>query len=117
MTREVHQDVAVGVGEEAFGARDCGVVASSQQPQKGLHRHLRPAVVHLDGGPVQVEAVAERVEDLSAEGVARVAGHVVCQHEDDAVVRDAEAADSSADRCRRIMDPSESSDRFLSRKP
>jgi hypothetical protein len=43
--------------------------------------------------PIQVQAVVLVVEDLCGIGVPGVARHVVCKHEDDVVVRDAQPLD------------------------
>jgi hypothetical protein len=78
VARHEHEHVALRVGEQPLVARQRGVHAARQQPQKGLHSHLLAAVVDLHVLAVNVQRAPEVVEDLSWETVARVASHVVC---------------------------------------
>lgn len=91
----VDQQVAAAVAAEALAARDLLGQAVGQQPDEGLDRDLVAAVVDLDVVAVEVERPVRVVVDGAGEGVARVAGHVVGQHEDDLRVRDAEPFDAA----------------------
>jgi len=93
----VDQQVAAAVAAEPLPARDLLGQAVGQQPDEGLDGDLVAAVVDLDVVAVEVERAVGVVVDGAGEGVARVAGHVVGEHEDDLGVRDAEAFDGAVE--------------------
>ena len=68
-----------------------------QQPNKILYRDFIPAIIHLDVIAVEIERAVRVVVDGPGEGIARVARHVVRQHEDDLRVGDAEALDGAVE--------------------
>ncbi len=97
MPGHVDQQVAAAVAAEPLPARDLLGQAVGQQPDEGLDGDLVAAVVDLDVVAVEVERAVGVVVDGAGEGVARVAGHVVGEHEDDLGVRDAEAFDGAVE--------------------
>ncbi len=97
MPGHVDQQVAAAVAAEPLPARDLLREAVGQQPDEGLDGDLVAAVVDLDVVAVEVERAVGVVVDGAREGVARVAGHVVGEHEDDLRVRDAEPFDGAVE--------------------
>lgn len=95
MPRHVHQDVATVVREQPLAARHLLPDAVRQQADEVLHRHLVPPVVHLDVVSVEIDGAVGVGVDGAGEGIARVAGHVVGEHEDDLRVGDAEPLDGA----------------------
>ena len=100
---EVDEDVAARVGEQALRPGGAGRVAVGQDAQERRGGDLVPAVVHLDVVAVEVDRVVDVAEDAPREGVARVARHVVREHQDDALVGDAEALDRAVE-AQRVRD-------------
>jgi len=66
------------------------VERTGQQPNEILHRDFVAAIVDFNVLAVEVERVATIRKDASGEVVARVAGRVVAEHEDNVRVRYAE---------------------------
>lgn len=98
MPRHVHQHIAPRITPQPLPPRHILPQAIRQQPDEILHRHLVPAVIDLDVVAIEVEGAVGVVVDGPRKGVARVAGHVVGEHEDDLRVRDAEALDGAVER-------------------
>lgn len=98
MSRHVHQHITAPVTPQPLPPRHILPQPIRQQPDEVLHRDLVPAVVHLDVVAVQVERAVGVVVDGAREGVARVAGHVVGEHEEDLRVRDPEPLDRAVER-------------------
>ena len=96
--RHVHQHVAPRVAPEPLPPRHVLAQPVRQQADEVLHRDLVPAVVDLDVVAVEVERAVGVVVDGAREGVARVAGHVVREHEDDLRVRYPEALNGPVER-------------------
>ena len=63
-----------------------------QHIQKAVHCDLIPPVVHLCSSIIKVQLLVHVVEDAAGVRVARVAGHVVSQHQNDLAVGDAQPA-------------------------
>ena len=97
MARHIHQDIAPLIRHQPLAARRILPPAIRHQPDEILHRDLVTPVVDLDVVPVQVQGAVGVVEDGAGEGVARVARHVVREHEDDLRVWDAEALDGAVE--------------------
>jgi len=68
---------------------------TGQQPQEILHRDFVSTIVDLDVLAIEIERVAAIREHAPGEVVARIAGRVVGEHEDDVRVGYAEAFHSS----------------------
>lgn len=97
MPRHIHQHVAPRVTAQPLPARHIPPQPVRQQPDEILHRHLVAAVIHLDVVAVEVEGAVGVVVHGAGEGVARVAGHVVREHEDDLGVGDPEPFDGAVE--------------------
>lgn len=97
VARHVDQHVAARVRAQPFAARHVLAQPVGEQADEVLDRDLVAAVVDLDVVAVQVEGAIGVVVDGAREGVARVAGHVVGEHEDDLGVRDAQALDGAVE--------------------
>lgn len=97
VARHVHEHVAARVGAQPLAARHLRRQPVRQQPHEGLHRHFVAPVVHFDVVAVEVQRAVRVVVHRPREGVARVAGHVVRQHEDDLRVGDAETLDGAVE--------------------
>jgi hypothetical protein len=54
-----------------------------QEAQEILHSDFIPSVVNLYVVPIHIQLVTLIAEEGSWEGVARVAGVVICQHQED----------------------------------
>lgn len=91
----VHENVAPVVSQEPLAPRHLSTDAIGQETDKILHRHLVPAIVHLDVVAVEIDGTVRVAVDCPGKGVARVAGHVVGEHEDDLGVGDAQPLDGS----------------------
>lgn len=98
MSRHIHQHVTPRVTPQPLPPRHILPQPIRQQPYEVLHRDLIPAVINLYVVAVEVERAVRVVVDGAREGVARVAGHVVGEHEDDLRVRDAETFDGAVER-------------------
>ena len=97
VARHVDEHVAARVGAQPFPPGDVLAQPVGEQADEVLDRDLVAAVVDLDVVAVEVEGAVGVVVDRAREGVARVAGHVVGQHEDDLRVRDAQALDGAVE--------------------
>ena len=91
MARHVHQHITPRIAAQSLPARHILAQPVRQQPDEVLDRDLVAAVVDLDVVAVEIQRAVRVVVDGPREGVARVAGHVVRQHEDDLRVGDAES--------------------------
>lgn len=91
MARHVDKDVASIVGQQTLATGHLVADAIGEQADEVLDGDLVAAVVDLDVVAVQVDGAVGVAVDGAGEGVARVAGHVVGQHQDDLRVRDAQA--------------------------
>jgi hypothetical protein len=98
MPCHVDQDVAPLICHQPLAARCVLAPTIRHEADEVFHCNLIPSVVHLDVVSVQVKGAIGVVEDGSREGVARVTGHVVRQHEDNLRVWDAEALDCAVER-------------------
>jgi hypothetical protein len=98
MPRHINQDITPLIRHQPLTARRVLAPAIRHEPDEILHGDLVPPIVDLDVVSVQVKRAIGVVEDGAGEGVARVAGHVVGQHEDDLRVRDPEALDGAVQR-------------------
>lgn len=98
VARHVDEHVAAGVGAQALAARDVIAQPIRKQPDEVLHRHLVTAIVHLDVIAVEIDRAVCVAVDGAGEGVARVAGHVVGQHQNDLRVGDPESLDGAVQR-------------------
>ena len=63
-----------------------------QHIKKAIHCDLIPSVVHLCSSIIQVQLLVHVVEDAAGVRVARVAGHVISQHQDDLAIGNAQPA-------------------------
>ena len=97
VARHVDQDVGVLVRQQPLAARHLLADTVREQPDEVLDGHLVAAVVDFDIGAVEVNGAVAIGVDGAGEGVARVAGHVVGEHEDDLGVGDAEALDGAVE--------------------
>ena len=95
MSRHVHQYVTPVVGEQPLAPRHLRPHAVRQQPNKVLHGNLIPPIIHLDIVTIQINSPVRVAVYSTWKGIARVAGHVVGEHEDDLGVGDAETLDGS----------------------
>lgn len=93
----IHKDVATVIRQQPLAPGCLLADAIRQQPYEVFDRDLVSSVVHLDVVAVQIHSAVGVGVDGAREGVARVAGHVVGQHEDDLGVRDAEALHGAVD--------------------
>lgn len=98
MPCHVHQDVAPLIRHQPLAARRVLAPAVRHEPDKVLHRNLIPSIVHLNIISIQIKRAIGVVEDSSREGVARVACHIVRQHEDDLRIWNPEALDGAVQR-------------------
>lgn len=73
------------------------VTLTGQQSNETLHRHFVPAIVNLQIAVVQINSSQLIVYDGPGINVARVACNVLGQHENDAIVGDAECLDRLID--------------------
>lgn len=79
-------------------ARERGAAQrTGEEAEEVVDGDLAPAVVDLDVLVVDVEGVVIEAEDLGGEDVARIARHVVGEHQDDVVVGDPEALHNVVD--------------------
>ena len=83
VARHVDEYVTALVGQEPLACGHTLVPAVGQQADEVLDRDLVATVVNLDVLAVQVHAAVRVGVDGAREGVARVAGHVVREHEED----------------------------------
>lgn len=97
MACHVHQYVAAVVGQQPLATGRLVADAVGQQADEVLNRHLVAAVVDLDVVAIEVDGAVGVGVDGAREGVARVAGHIVGQHQDDLGVRDAQTLDGAVD--------------------
>ena len=68
-----------------------GADAIGQQTDKVLDGNLVATRVDLDVVAIEIDGAIRVAVDGSGEGIARIAGHVIGEHEDDLRVRNAEA--------------------------
>lgn len=98
MPRHIHQHITAPITPQPLPPRHILPQSIRQQPYKILNRHLIPAVIHLNVITVQIERAVRVVIHGAWEGVARVARHVVGEHEDDLRVGDPETFDGAVER-------------------
>ena len=98
MTCHVDQDVAALVRHKALRSGHVLGDSVGHEPYEVLHGDLVSSVVDFDVVSVEVQGAVGVVVNGAGECVARVAGHVVGQHEDDLRVGDAEALHGTVER-------------------
>ena len=95
VTRHVYKDITPLVGHQALAPRHILAHTVCHEADKVLDGDFVASVVDFDVVSIQIKRTVGIVVDGAGEGVARVACHVVGQHEDDLRVRDAEALDGA----------------------
>lgn len=91
MPRHIHEYITPLVAAQPLTSRHVLAQSVSEQPDEVLHRDFVAAVIHLDVIAVEIECAIRVIVDGARERVARVAGHVVGEHENNLRVRNAEA--------------------------
>jgi hypothetical protein len=91
----VHEDVAPLVRHQSLAAWHVLAHSVCHEPDEVLDCDFVSPVVHLDVVAVQVQGSVCVVVDGAGEGVARVACHVVRQHEDNLRVGNPETLDGT----------------------
>mmetsp|Transcript_1932 Transcript_1932/g.3771 ORF Transcript_1932/g.3771 Transcript_1932/m.3771 type:complete len:210 (-) Transcript_1932:36-665(-) len=86
--RNENEDVGLRVRHQPLVSRRLGRVSSCQQSQEIFDRDLVPAVVHLHLLPIQIQVVVVVVKHSARDGIPRVAGRILSQHQNDLAVRD-----------------------------
>lgn len=98
MPCHVDKNVTPLVGHEPLAAGGVLAPAVSHEPDEVFHCDFVAPVIHLDVVSIQIEGAVGIVEDGSRECIARVARHVIGQHENDLRVWYAEALDCTVQR-------------------
>ena len=98
MPGHIHQHITPRIAPQSLPPWHILPKTIRQQTNEILHRDLVPAIIHLDVIAVEIQRAIRIVVDCTGEGVARIAGHVVRQHEDDLRVGNSKPFDGSVQR-------------------
>lgn len=98
MTCHIHQHIATRIAPQPLAPWYILAQPICQQANEILHRHLISPVIDLDIIAIKIECAVRVIVYRAGKRVARVARHVVRQHEDDLRVGDPKPLDGAIER-------------------
>lgn len=97
VSRHVNQHITSRVTAQSFPSRYIFTQSISQKPYEVLNCDFVSPIIYLNVVTVQIKRAVCIVVDGAWKRIARIAGHVVGQHEDNLGVGDAETLDGAVE--------------------